>query len=303
MMQKEFYSNGKLLLSGEYAILDGALGLAIPTSYGQSLKATPTDKAILEWKSFDENNDIWFSAEFKVEDLSVISTSDDAIARTLATLLKEARTQNPLFLSEDDGFEVETHLSFPKSWGLGTSSTLINNLAQWARADAFELLWKGFGGSGYDIACAQHNSPITYQLKNGFPHIEKVNFDPLFKDSLFFVHLNQKQSSKTAITSYRNQAFDKKELVDHISSITKKMIVVPSLSEFEILMEEHEDVLSKVLGIAPVKQRLFPDFPGVVKSLGAWGGDFVLATGDIGSMGYFKEKGYPTIVSFPKMML
>lgn len=303
MMQKEFYSNGKLLLSGEYAILDGALGLAIPTSYGQLLKATPTHKALLEWKSFDENNDVWFSAEFKVEDLSVISTSDDAIARTLATLLKEARTQNPLFLSEDDGFEVETHLSFPKSWGLGTSSTLINNLAQWARADAFELLWKGFGGSGYDIACAQHNSPITYQLKNGVPHIEKVNFDPHFKDSLFFVHLNQKQSSKTAITSYRNQEFDKKELVDHISSITQKMIVVPSLSEFEILMEEHEDVLSKVLGIAPVKQRLFPDFPGVVKSLGAWGGDFVLATGDIGSMGYFKEKGYPTIVSFPKMML
>jgi hypothetical protein len=28
----------------------------------------------------------------------------------------------------------------PKSWGLGTSSTLINNIAQWLQIDAFTLL-------------------------------------------------------------------------------------------------------------------------------------------------------------------
>ena len=35
-----------------------------------------------------------------------------------------------------NGFKVTTKLDFPKNWGLGTSSTLINNIAQWAQVDA-----------------------------------------------------------------------------------------------------------------------------------------------------------------------
>ncbi len=303
MMQKEFYSNGKLLLSGEYAILDGALGLAIPTSYGQSLKAKPIDGNLLLWHSFDENQKEWFSAEINVKDFSIKTTSDEAICNTLIKLLKEARAQNPLFLSDGDTFHVETHLSFPRLWGLGTSSTLINNLAQWARADAYDLLANAFGGSGYDIACAQHNSPITFQLKNGAPHVTEVDFDPDFKDNLFFVHLNQKQSSKQAIANYREKAFDRSALVSEISTLTKKMISARSLAEFELLMEAHEALLAGILEVSPIKQLRFSDYPGVIKSLGAWGGDFVLVTGDSKSMDYFKQKGYTTIISYPKMAL
>lgn len=302
-MKKSFYSNGKLLISGEYAILDGALGLAIPTSYGQSLNVTPTTSGLLEWTSLDENNEVWFAAKFDLKDLKVISTSDEAMAKTLVTLLLEANAQNPLLLTDSDGFQIETQLTFPRSWGLGTSSTLINNLAQWARVDAYQLLWNAFGGSGYDIACAQYNSPITYQLKNGVPHVENVDFDPYFKDSLYFVHLNEKQSSKEAITNYREQQFDVSELVKSVSSITKKMIAAPTLDGFEALMEEHEALLSEVLKLKPVRQRLFPDYFGMVKSLGAWGGDFVLATGDEKSLSYFKAKGYETVVPYSKMIL
>ncbi len=302
-MEKEFYSNGKLLLSGEYAILDGALGLAIPTSYGQSLHITPTTSGFLEWTSLDENKNIWFSAKFDLANLNVVSASDETIAKTLVTLLLEANTQNPLLLTDSNGFQIETHLTFPKSWGLGTSSTLINNLAQWARVDAYQLLWNAFGGSGYDIACAQHNSPITYQLQNGKPKVEEISFAPNFKDSLFFVHLNQKQSSKEAIANYRKQQFDKSKLMKHVSSITQKMIDVPTLSGFEALMEEHEALLSEVLHSEPIKKQLFPDYFGTVKSLGAWGGDFVLATGDDKTISYFKSKGYNTVIPYSKMAL
>ncbi|WP_318310402.1 GYDIA family GHMP kinase [Flagellimonas crocea] len=302
-MEKEFYSNGKLLLSGEYAILDGALGLAIPTSYGQSLHVAPTESGFLEWTSFDETNEIWFSAKFDLNDLRVVSTSDDAMAKTLTSLLLEANALNPLLLTDSNGFQIETHLTFPKSWGLGTSSTLINNLAQWARVDAYHLLRNAFGGSGYDIACAQHNSPITYQLVDGEPQVEQIDFDPIFKESLFFVHLNQKQSSKEAITNYREQQFDKSKLIKEVSDITKKMIRASTLSGFETLMEEHETLLSRVLKMEPVKQRLFPDYFGMVKSLGAWGGDFVLATGDEKTISYFKEKGYESVVPYARMIL
>ncbi|MCR9228600.1 MAG: GYDIA family GHMP kinase [Flavobacteriaceae bacterium] len=302
-MKKEFYSNGKLLLSGEYAILDGALGLAIPTSYGQSLHVTPTTSGFLEWTSLDENDHIWFSVKFDLKDLSLVSTSDQTMANTLTSLLLEANAQNPLLLTDSDGFLVETSLTFPRLWGLGSSSTLINNLAQWARVDAFQLLWKAFGGSGYDIACAQYNSPLTYQLNNGNPEVEKIDFDPIFKDSLYFIHLNQKQNSKEAIANYRKQQFDTPELIQRVSCITKKMIGAPTLAGFETLMEEHETILSEVLRVKPVKQRLFPDYFGAIKSLGAWGGDFVLATGDDKTRSYFKSKGFETVIPYSKMVL
>ncbi|MDF0707341.1 MAG: GYDIA family GHMP kinase [Bacteroidota bacterium] len=302
-MEKEFYSNGKLLLSGEYAILDGALGLAIPTSYGQSLHVTPTKSGFLEWTSLDENDKVWFSAKFDLKDLNVISCSDSTMAKTLTSLLLEANTQNPLLLTDSNGFQIETQLTFPKSWGLGTSSTLINNLAQWARVDAYQLLWNAFGGSGYDIACAQHNSPLTYQVVDEEPKIEEIDFDPIFKDSLFFVHLNQKQSSKEAIANYREQQFNKSDLIKQVSNITSRMIQASTLSDFESMMEEHETLLSGILKTQPVKQRLFPDYFGMVKSLGAWGGDFVFATGDNQSISYFKSKGYSTVIPYSKMVL
>lgn len=302
-MQKEFYSNGKLLLSGEYAILDGALGLAIPTKYGQSLKVIQTDSRLLEWTSLDEKGIAWFSVTFQLENLAIKSASDTSIAETLKRLLIEAKTQNPVFLHDSSGVAVETALTFPRKWGLGTSSTLINNMAQWAKIDAYQLLWNAFGGSGYDIACAQHSTPLLYQLDQGIPKVEKIAFDPPFKDSLFFVHLNQKQSSKEAIAAYRKQNFDKDKLISELSRITRKMVMTSSISEFEILITEHEQILSKVLKVPPVKSKKFPDYPGAIKSLGAWGGDFVLVTGDAETPNSFGRMGYPTVLKFSDLIL
>ena len=52
-MKKEFYSNGKLLVTGEYVVLDGALALAIPTKFGQTMKVAPTTGNVIHWKSYD----------------------------------------------------------------------------------------------------------------------------------------------------------------------------------------------------------------------------------------------------------
>ncbi len=302
-MQKEFYSNGKLLLSGEYAILDGALGLAVPTKYGQSLKVSESDSGTLQWTSFDENGKIWFQAEFGLKGIKMIKASDEKVSQTLIGLLLEAQSQNPDFLSKSNGVAIETHLTFPRPWGLGTSSTLINNMAPWAKVDAYHLLWNAFGGSGYDIACAQHNSPIIYQVQNGGSKVNEVGFDPSFKESLYFVHLNQKQSSKEAIAAYRKQRFNKQDLVQAISSLTEKMVNAASLGEFQSLMEEHEAIMSNVLQIPTVKSQLFPDYPGAIKSLGAWGGDFILAAGNGQTLNYFVNKGFHTVVPFSKMVL
>ena len=50
-----------------------------------------------------------------------------------------------------------------------------------------------------------------------------------------------------------------------------------------------------------VKKLKFQDFKGEIKSLGAWGGDFILASG-LDSPSYFKSKGYKTIIKFDDMV-
>jgi hypothetical protein len=52
-----------------------------------------------------------------------------------------------------------------------------------------------------------------------------------------------------------------------------------------------------------IKESLFPDFNGIIKSLGAWGGDFVLAIAKENPTDYFKERGFKTIVSYKDMIL
>ena len=49
-------ANGKLLLTAEYFVMDGATALALPTRFGQQLSAKDADKAgILQWQSFDSD--------------------------------------------------------------------------------------------------------------------------------------------------------------------------------------------------------------------------------------------------------
>ncbi|MEM9648739.1 MAG: GYDIA family GHMP kinase [Bacteroidota bacterium] len=301
-MEQSFYSNGKLLLTGEYAILDGATGLAVPSQFGQSLHVKATSSKILDWKSFDADNSVWFQAQFSIQKLEALSSSDANTSNTLKQILEVTLGMNRDFPLGNSGWQVESHLTFPRNWGLGTSSTLINNIAQWAGIDPYGLLKNTFGGSGYDIACAQNNKPLLYRLQDGGPQIEIVDFAPPFKDSLFFVYLNEKRNSREAIAKYRTLQFNGEALLDGISSITEKVLVSSDLFEFEMLLNEHEQLLSEVLRVPTVKSKLFPDYPGTIKSLGAWGGDFILATGKAEDMDYFNKKGYTVQVPFSKMV-
>ena len=301
-MQK-YLSNGKLLLSGEYLILDGATGVALPTSLGQEMHVSHINsEGVLLWESLDETGDSWFEASFSLSDLNVISfTGQEMIARTLQRILLEAKKANSKFLLSQQGVQVTTKLQFPRDWGLGSSSTLINNIAQWSEIDPFELLFNSFGGSGYDIACAKIDQPIIYALDHGSPTFEPVNFDPVFKDQLYFVHLNKKQVSSESIKSYKKKKVEH-SIINDISMLSKSILSATTIKTFKDLLKEHESILSKILGIEPIQQRLFPDYKGQIKSLGAWGGDFILATGDNTTPDYFKLKGYQTVIPYSSMI-
>jgi mevalonate kinase len=303
-LKKTFYSNGKLLITGEYVVLDGAKALALPTKFGQSLTIENSLNREIKWTSFDKDGSIWFQEVISFFDISNKNQFENqSIKNTLIEILHEAFLLNPEFINHSEGYIITTQLTFPKFWGLGTSSTLINNIAQWLQIDAFELLQNSFGGSGYDIACAQNNVPILYHLKQGKPIVEKVDFKPEFTENLYFVYLNQKQSSKTAIASYHKKQSNLKKTIPVIDSITNTVLNCKDLAIFASELEKHEIILSHILETQTVKEALFPDFNGTVKSLGAWGGDFVLVISKENPTAYFKSNGFGTIIPYQEMIL
>lgn len=281
------------------------MALAIPTRRGQSLTIEyekPSAAPQLSWEAFLEDGSLWLTAKFSFSPLELIETSDRKKGERLLEILKAARALNKDFF-DTQLYDVHatTRLEFPEDWGWGSSSTLIWLLSEWTGVDPFILNKNTFKSSGYDVACAGRNTPLTYQLQNGKPLIREVKFNPPFSDRLFFVHLNQKQD--TALSVAENYLHSEKDpdWINGISALTLKILKAQSLEEMEALMENHEELISSKLGLTKVKDLLFPDYPGAVKSLGAWGGDFVMVTAAEGFPEYFQSKGYKTILSFKEL--
>lgn len=299
-----FYSNGKLLLTGEYTVLDGAKALALPTVFGQELSVRENHSETISWKSYDRDKSIWIDVVFSFSEIIENTfVSDNSFEKKLIEILFQAYKLNPAFLEENKGYEVETRLTFSRFWGLGTSSTLINNLAKWLEINPYELLKNTFSGSGYDIACAQNNSPIVFRLEENNPIVEQINFNPEFSDKLFFVYLNKKQNSRSAIASYYNKQFRISKTIEKINQITTEIQQTKSLSEFAYLLEKHEVIMSNALEMQTIKEAFFSDFKGTIKSLGAWGGDFVLAVSKENPVEYFKQKGFEVVIPYKEMIL
>ncbi|SHG06099.1 GYDIA family GHMP kinase [Flavobacterium johnsoniae] len=302
-MSTTFYSNGKLFISGEYLVLDGADAFALPTKFGQDLVVTEGENQIIEWKSYDYDKQLWFENVISFDE--VINNADsevETVKTTLINILHEAYLLNPEFIKQSKGYKITTNLTFPRNWGLGTSSTLINNIAQWTKINAFTLLKNSFGGSGYDIACAQNNTPILYRIENNF--VEPVIFNPDFTENIHFVYLNKKQNSKTAIQAYnRHKDQNLAKSVAENNKITKAILNAKTLKEFAYAVEKHEIHLSNIMEIKTIKEIAFPDFNGTVKSLGAWGGDFVMVVSKENPKDYFTSKGYDVILSYDEMIL
>ena len=66
-MACEFYGRGKLLLSGEYLVLDGAEALALGLQVGQRMRVEDVPGDGLEWKSTEKDGSVWFSARFAAD--------------------------------------------------------------------------------------------------------------------------------------------------------------------------------------------------------------------------------------------
>lgn len=301
-----FHSNGKLLISGEYLVLDGALAMAVPTKYGQRLDVSLHDSfSGIRWEAYVLNKG-WLHVSFGSRLFNIIHTNDQKLALHLKNILKKAFELGNITVDNQKGILIRTNLDFDRNWGLGSSSTLLSNIGYWLDVDPYSLSKETSNGSGFDVATARSDSPIFYQLVDGKPKVSTIDFQPDFKDQLYFVHLNSKKNSEESVIDYKSKIKANSNDVREVSKLSRIIAEAKNLLDFEKALLEHENILSKVLGIDRIKKQFFSDFPGEIKSLGAWGGDFVLATyngPESNLRNYFKSKGKSTILRFDDMVL
>ena len=308
--------------------------MALPLKLGQSLEVEELDTSSnqLYWEAFQPKGK-WFSVTLNRENLQIIVCDDQSKADKLTQILRAVKQLNPKAFECND-LKFTTHLDFDPNWGLGSSSTLIANLARWANVNPYELLKLTFGGSGYDIACATAEQPIYYQLVNSqsvlrqaqkprlnsaielkvvepvetpSPIVKPIGFQPSFVEHLFFIYQGQKQSSSKEIKAFLEKAspIDLQKDIEVVSDISRAVPKCESMDEFAMLMQCHERIIARCIGQEPVQKR-FPDFEGVLKSLGAWGGDFILAATEWTEnqvKEYFKGKGLEVVFGYKDMVL
>ncbi|MFO8053812.1 MAG: GYDIA family GHMP kinase [Bacteroidales bacterium] len=292
-----FYSRGKFLLTAEYLVMAGADAIVLPLNKGQSLSCTSHNDKHLLWISRYQE-DIWFRAVFDPASFKIIESSDmeraiyiSEILRTAATLSKKVKTL--------ENKKIITDLEFHPDWGMGSSSTLMVNLSQFFDIQAFEMHSKLSKGSGFDIAAAMSNFPFRYRLKKNKREIMPTPLPQLFYDHAFFVYTGQKADSNMAAEEFHQNKQDWKMPVKYINEISAQLTEVKSVTELSRIIGEHEAFLSDILGLpSPVKR--FADYPYGMKSLGAWGGDFIMAIHPRGKTEvehYFKQKGCDMVFS------
>ena len=291
----KFKSNGKLLITSEYLVMKGAMALAIPAKLDQELNVISTNSDFVNWKSFNKDNQIWYEEKFFLDKGALIyhgekNKMSDLIVRLFDYIHKFNKPEKSI------GNEFIWKINFNINWGLGSSSTLINNLSKWAKVNPYKLLFSVFNGSGYDIACCDKSNPIIFQKKDNYLSVSDTTFKPNFLNNLFLIFLNKKQDTQKSVQNFLETDQSLSEGINQINEIVHEIENVKDITTFESLIERHEKIIANILQMPTIQNEKFPDYNnGVIKSLGSWGGDFVLATGDEKSVDYFEEKGFNTI--------
>lgn len=288
---------GKLMLTGEYHVLHGIPALAVPTHRGQELRAWK-DESIpdyLHWESRDEQGKLWFWAKWSAPG-ELLESSDQQSAEFLVKLLGAAQKlgkTGPL-----RGYRVETRLDFPRHWGLGSSSTLTYLLAQWLKCPPLDLHFATQNGSGYDVAVALAGKAIQYRLTAEVQAVwEKVQL-PDFWRNTSLIYRGVKQNSAREVQRFHERKRHPKAETE-LAAMAEAFLQCNNRKELEALMYRHEKLTGASLGQLPVQDELYPDYPGQLKSLGAWGGDFLWGSGNAeASKEYFAAKGLHTVLAF-----
>ncbi len=276
--------------------MEGATGLAVPVIWGQGMKVTESQGAGINWTTKDHKGDKWFECKLNLIDLAIEKTNDEEKAQFIQSLIKSAAQLNSDFLSKWKKHKVTCDLEFDPSWGLGTSSTLIANLAVWAELSPFELFFDTQEGSGYDVAAAMAEEPLLYQKNDDELSFETFEWNKDLMDAIYVFYQGQKQSSLEEVRAWKSNRTWKKKDVKQVSDISESLADCENEADAIMLLGDQVKLMERILDRTAYDGR-FSDFEGVIKPLGAWGGDFGLALHqeEEYTQKYLAEKGIETV--------
>ena len=93
--------------------------------------------------------------------------------------------------------------------------------------------------------------------------------------------------------------------METISKISLAIPHIDNLEHFKNLLLLHEITIARCTGKDMLQQQ-YSDFKGILKSLGAWGGDFLLAVTEMSFnevCAYFQNKGMSTVFKYQDLVL
>ncbi|HRY33987.1 MAG TPA: GYDIA family GHMP kinase [Bacteroidales bacterium] len=268
----KYKANGKLLISGEYLVLHGALSFALPLRFGQQMQLSPSAGPVIRWTSSDPHG-TWYRAEFNLP--GPVKANPGREDMFILRLLEAAGRLNPAFAAGLQGTGVSVDANYPVQWGLGSSSTLIYLVACWADVNPFRLFTMVSKGSGYDLACAGRSNPLLFSHKGDEIMIRDITPGKGIREHALFAWLGNKQSTDTEIDLFLETANPAPTDLALMDLLTLKIATADTADELQEQVLRHESLLARILQREPLSARL-EDFPGAVKSLGAWGGDFAM---------------------------
>ena len=296
---QRFYSSGKLILMGEYAVLYGADALCMPLKTGQQLIASTENEKVIHWSWVYKDSTIaGFTLDSQSLDLIHHGAGDPQWAQKLIRLIRE---QNPGFILHE-GASLKFENFFPVEWGLGSSSATISSLCRMAGVDPYKVNESLMGGSGADIAATTASSWFLYRRTEHGTVTWELPFDFGFKENTWFVYSGKKQATASHLGSIEK---NKNQFVDWnlVNEYVYRFVAVAAVPELLKVVYDHEMLISNAIYMEPVGIG-FSDFPGKVKSLGAWGGDFFMAISQQDSnfvKNYFMDKGFVHIFTWEEM--
>lgn len=283
---QSFYAPGKILLNGEYTVLVGFEGMALPVKCGQWLDSwifnTPPNGAdTLYYQALDENEQPWFQLNISLEELlpsSEISSEDKSVSDTFLKMLNMVPES---FFEPGKSIRLVTRLEFNRNSGLGSSSTFVALMSQFFRLNPHEVQAQLFGGSGYDVAIAQVQKPLIFWKNPQGVHFRPWKLSSSLTQQWHIVFWGEKVNSRNSSAAVK-ETLDQlsgdtayKMQLEKILSLTRDAQDIPTL---ETSLEIMQMFLSQLLGLETPYQSLQmkPVSQGLCKWLGAWGGDMLL---------------------------
>ena len=272
--------------------------MVAPTIFGQKFTFSENLNDDILWLAKDING-TFLEKKFSIESISNPDNirAEDALLKTLANAYQLSNNKKKL-----QGFNVESTLNYDRNFGLGSSASFLRLVADIFDCNPFSLRMNGWNGSGFDIAATTQNQLFTYSIEGDLPKVETAIFNNKLTENIFFIYTNKKQNTRDSIQRIKLNDTEKADFVAKANALTVDFQSCSSNFELIMLMEEHEELVSFYTGYNKIKVQ-FTDFQGGIKSLGAWGGDFIMATGEKEYIySYFKTKGLDKIYSWNEII-